>query len=182
MSRQEEERLLYIITEYILKNYPTDSASEYEIDPFVILSHPSSYTDHYNGKVKGVTSTENAVTIHTGANQTEFRGFMLTKSTINALVARGYTTMEFKVTTDAPFFDIYSNTNDPQFLINKEIALIGGNAVYIASGETVKIDLLNLQSVATADVALKFVLCNKRGWEAYAIDTDVTLSDFVFIK
>ena len=182
MSRQEEERLLYITTEYILKNYPTDSASAYEIDPFVIVSNPYAYTDHWNGKVKGVSSTENTVTIKAGANETAFRGFMLTKSTINALVAHGYTEVEFKVTTDAPFFDIYSNTNDPQFLINKEIALIGGNAVYIASGETVKIDLLNLQSVATADVALKFVLCNQRGWEAYAIDTDVTLSDFVFTK
>jgi hypothetical protein len=183
MNRQEQERLLYLITEYILANYPLDDVSDSEIDPFAIVSHPYAYTDHYNGKVKGVSSTENTVTIRTGANKTEFRGFMLTKSAIDALVAHGYTTMEFKVTTDAPFFDIYSNTQDPEFLINiNSIGLNSGNAIYIAGGETVKIDLINLQSVATDDVALKFVLCKKRKWEAYAIDTDVVLSDFVFTK
>lgn len=183
MNRQEQERLLYLITEYILANYPLDDVSDSEIDPFAIVSHPYAYTDHYNGKVKGVSSTENTVTIRTGANKTEFRGFMLTKSAIDALVAHGYTTMEFKVTTDAPFFDIYSNTQDPEFLINiNSIGLNSGNAIYIAGGETLKIDLINLQSVATDDVALKFVLCKKRKWEAYAIDTDVVLSDFVFTK
>ena len=182
MSRQEEERLLYITTEYILKNYPTDSASAYEIDPFVIVSNPYAYTDHWNGKVKGVSSTENTVTIKAGANETAFRGFMLTKGAINALVSRGYTTMEFKVTTNAPFFDIYSTPENPEFIINKGIGLNLGVATYIPSGATVKIDLVNLNSVATFDVALKFVLCNKQGWEAYAIDTDVILSDFVFTK
>ena len=183
MSRQEQERFLYLITEYILANYPIDNAVNAEIDPFTIVSHPYAYADHWNGKVKGVSHTENTVTIQTGANKSEFRGFMFTKSAIDALVAYGYTAMEFKVTTDAPFFDMYSTPQDPQFLINMDsVGISIGGGIYIISGETVKIDLVNLQSVATADVALKFVLCKKRKWEAYAIDTDVVLSDFVFTK
>lgn len=106
---------------------------------------------------------------------------MLTKAAIDELVGMGYTTMEFKATSGSPFLCFYSTSISVDYLMNQDIATFDGEGgAYFASGSVVKIDLTKLQSVATDEVALKWVLTSTSGWTAYEADVDVIFSDFVF--
>ena len=180
MSRIEQQKLLYQLAEYIINTYPNaDADKETASTGFSILSQAKSYTDHFHGRVLDVVASTDSVTVSTTKAESDFRGFMLKKGVIDVLVERGFKTMAFKVTTAAPYVCFYSNARG--FIVNEsDIVAIDGNDMYVASGTTIKIDLLALQSVATDAVALKFVATSKAEWVAYESDLDFVLSNFVF--
>ena len=152
-----------------------------EEQAFNVLATASSWGDHYHGRVSGVNSGDDAISVSTIANYSEFRGFTLTPAAIQALYDLGFSAVSFKITTPSGYIDLY-NVPDPANDLGGTTAAIDGTEYYYASGTTVTVNIANLVENATfmSGDGIKFVLTSTAGWTAYSVDCAVTFSDISF--
>ena len=147
--------------------------------PYAILADMSSYAAFYPGRPTGVEATADSITVSCAANGSTMTGFMLTKAAIDELVALGYVSMQFTVTSDAPYVGFFSADNS--FVMNGEDAgMVGSNDAYYASGSTVKIDLVALAGMVTDADALGIITTNVADYVACPTGSYITFSDIIF--
>ena len=149
----------------------------------------SAFIAQYHGYATGVGSDGNSIwaTANAGGNSA-FAGFGFSKDAINAIIALGFKTMTFTVTTSADaHVDIWGrgmSTADNH--ISGDIVAIDANEYYFASGTQVTIDLVKIiEKVASLDVypdvAIELCVTDGATWKA-ASSQVVTFSNISFGK
>ena len=183
------ENAYYYIRLY--HNLPTGAAEPSNIDVIVkfmkdeaaILSDSDSWGYHYHGAATGVSANNGIISVSTTKTQSDFRGFTLKPSAIQALYDLGYGTLSFTITSPSGYIDIY-NMADPASCIVETPIYINKTEYYYASGTTITLNLVNLVSdtALMTGEGLKFVVTSTAGWTAYDQDCTVTFSDIELKK
>lgn len=162
-------------------------------DGIQYFAEETSYTNHDYGTFGGLTLIdENSVRILANIGKSNHIGFMLKKEVIESMVAAGFKTVSFKMTTESyesnvtpGYVDMYaSNVTAANYQLS-----IGNSAnaqsidVFYASGSVVSIDLVKLCDEAKFADGLKFIL-KKGANSGYAVGAPayLVLSDFQFTK
>ena len=183
------ENAYYYIRLY--HNLPTGAAEPSDIDVVVqfmkpeavILSDSDSWGYHYHGAATGVSANNGVLSVSATKTQSDFRGFTLKPSAIQALYDLGYGTLSFTITSPSGYIDIYNMADPSSCIIQTPIAIVG-TEYYYASGTTITLNLVNLVSdtALMTGEGLKFVVTSTAGWTAYDQDCTVTFSDIELKK
>ena len=136
-----------------------------------MLSSKSSYSSHHYGGFGGVTRlSDGSVRILADKTSTSAGhiGFMINKETIENMVEEDYTTISFKITTEAyesnpvpGYIDVYvSGVKGADYQLSADKATAVGNGVDLVypSGSVVEIDLIELIYGCNFSEGVKFIL------------------------
>ena len=175
------------------KRTPLDDADLQLLNKFALTS---SYASHHYGTFGGVTRvSENKFRIlsKTASTSNGHVGFMLRKEVIKYMTEENYTTMSFKITTEAyesnpvpGYIDVYTSGvkgAEYQPSAYKGTVLGAGDDIVYPSGSVVEIDLVKLMSIENFKEGLKFILPTAPASGSPAINPAyLVLSDFQFTK
>ena len=182
------ENAYYYIRLY--HNLPTGAAEPSDIKivvkfmkPEAVIFSADSWGYHFHGAAKGVSANNGVLSVSATKTQSDFRGFTLKPSAIQALYDLGYGTLSFTITSPSGYIDIYNMADPSSCIIQTPIAIVG-TEYYYASGTTITLNLVNLVSdtALMTGEGLKFVVTSTAGWTAYDQDCTVTFSDIELKK
>ena len=156
----------------------------------------TNYASHMYGGFGGMTRiTDDSVRIlcNTTGSSNGHIGFLIRKEVIDEMVEENYTTLSFKVTTQAyesnsvpGYVDVYVtgvNGADYQTSTNKAVTVGGGIDIIYPSGSVVEIDLIKLLNCEDFREGLKFVLPTRQANGSPAgVPAYLVMSDFVVTR